>query len=376
MSGLFVDNDGKMNWKKFGYHARSAFAVLLSLAVLIGGGWAVYSKIDGAYKNMRYANDYPGPGGDPVTVTIGAGATVSSIGQALVKADVVKSVKAFTGAAQDAGDQAKFQSGEYRLRKQIPAATAVEMLLDKKNKVVRQFTVPEGMRVSDVLALISKKTGISVAALQKEAANTKALGLPKWATNPNVPEGFLFPDTYQYDANPTPAAILPRMTAEFKREAAQVDLVNKAEALGYTPLQVLTVASIVDAEVPGKYQAEVAGVIYNRLRAGLPLGLDTSVYYAVNKPATKSLTSADFKSSSPFNTFVHTGLMPGPINSPGAAALKAALNPATTDNMYFVTVNLKTGETKFAKTYDEHNTYVAQFEAWCKKNPTAGCPTS
>lgn len=376
MSGLFVDNDGKMNWKKFGYHARSAFAVLLSLAVLIGGAWFVYGKVDAAYRGIRYANDYPGPGGNDVVVTIGKGATVNGIGHALVKAGVVKSVKAFTSAASDSGDATKFQAGEYRLKTQIPGATAVAMLLDPKNKVVRQVTIPEGMRVSDVLSLISQKTGIKMSDLTKEAANTKDLGLPAWATNPNVPEGFLFPNTYQYDSSPTAAELLTTMTKQFAAESASLQLEAKAKALGYTPLQVLIVASIVQAEVPPKYQAQVAGVIYNRLKAGGPLGLDTSVYYAVNKPNTATLTPADFKSNSPYNTYTHDGLMPGPIDSPGASAISAALNPASTDAMYFVTVNLKTGETKFARTLDEHNQYVAEFESWCKKNPTPGCPAS
>lgn len=376
MSGLFVDNDGRWSWKKFGYHARSAFAVLVSLAILVGGGWVVYSKINQVYMNYRYADDYPGPGGASVNVTIPQGVTVTQIGQVLQDADVVKSVRAFTKAASDAGDTSKFQAGEFKLRKQIPAATAVTMLLDKKNRVIRQVTIPEGQWVSVTLSQISKQTGIPLADLQKEAKDSKALKLPSWATNPNVPEGFLFPDTYQYDASPTAAEILPHMTGEFVSVTDKLDLEKKAKDLGYTPLQVLTVASIVQAEVPAKYQPQVAAVIYNRLKANMPLGLDTSVHYAVNKPMNQPLSSADFKSDSPFNTYTHKGLMPGPMNSPGRSAIQAALNPAKSDALYFVTVNLKTGETKFAKTLAEHNQNVKQFESWCKANPgTAGCPT-
>ena len=376
MSGLFVDNDGRWSWKKFGYHARSAFAVLVSLAILVGGGWIVYDKVNQVYMSYRYADDYPGPGGAAVTVTIPKGATVTRIGQVLVDADVVKSVRTFTKAATDAGDTSKFQAGEFKLRKQLPAATAVSMLLDPVNKVVRRITVPEGQWASVTLSQISKQTGIPLGDLQKEAKDAKALKLPSWAKNPNIPEGFLFPDTYQYDANPTAAELLPKMTGEFLSVAKGLDLEKKAKDLGYSPLQVLTVASIVQAEVPAKYQPEVAAVIYNRLKKDMYLGLDTSVHYAVNKPMTQPLTSADFKSKSPFNTYTHKGLMPGPMDSPGRKAIQAALNPSKSDALYFVTVNLKTGETKFAGTLAEHNKNVRQFESWCKANPgTSGCPT-
>ncbi len=377
MSGLFVDNDGRWSWKKAGYRARSAFAVLLSLAILVGGGWIVYNKLDQVYMSLRYANDYPGPGGAAVTVTVPSGATVTQIGQVLVNAGVVKSVGAFTKAASDSGDATKFQAGDFKLRAKIPAATAVTMLLDPGNKVQRAVTIPEGQRVSVTLSTISKKTGIPLADLQKEAKDLKALKLPSWAKNPNAPEGFLFPDTYNYDANPTAAEILPRMTAQFVSVADSLGLEKKAKALGYTPLQVLIVASIVQVEVPPKYQPQVAAVIYNRLKQKMPLGLDTSVHYAVDKPMTQPLSSADFKNPSPYNTYVHTGLMPGPMDSPGKSALTAALNPAKSNALYFVTVNLKTGETKFASTLAEHNKNVQQFDSWCKANPgTAGCPVS
>ncbi len=376
MSGLFVDNDGRWSWKKFGYHARATFAVLLSLGILVGGGWIVYSKIDQIYMNYRYADDYPGPGGASVVVTIPQGVTVTQIGQVLVDADVVKSVRAFTKAATDAGDTSKFQAGQFRLRKQIPAATAVTMLLDRVNRVTRQVTVPPGQWASTTLSEISKQTGIRLGDLELAAKNSKALNLPSWATNPNSPEGFLFPDTYQYGANPTATQMLGQLTGEFDSVAKSLDMENKAKALGYTPLQVLTVASIVQAEVPQKYQAQVAAVIYNRLKANMNLGLDTSVHYAVGKPMNETLTSADFKSTSPFNTYTHAGLMPGPMNSPGKSAIQAALNPAKTDALYFVTVNLKTGETLFASTLAQHNQNVQKFDAWCKANPgTAGCPT-
>lgn len=374
MSGLFVDNDGKRDWKKIGYRGRSAFAVIVSLVVLIGGGWFVADKLHSAYVSYKTASDYPGPGGADVQVTIPSGSTIAQIGQVLVDAGVVKSVKAFRSAA-DNSDSNKFQAGEFKLKKEIPAATAVTMLLDPKNKVLRQVTIPEGMWVADVLKAISAKTGIPLADLKKEAAS-KDLGLPSWASAPNLPEGFLFPDTYQYDTTPTAAEILPQMVKEFNQVTGDLDFAAKAKALGYTPMQVLSVASIAQAEVPAKYQPMVAGIMYNRIKQNMPLGLDTSLHYALQLPMTKLLpANATTTIDSPFNTYKNKGFMPGAMNSPGKTAMQAALNPTKSDYLYFVTVNLKSGETKFGKTLQEHNQYVAEFNAWCKANAgTAGCP--
>lgn len=373
MSGLFVDNDGRWSWKKFGYHARATFAVLLSLGILVGGGWIVYSKIDQIYMNYRYADDYPGPGGASVVVTIPQGVTVTQIGQVLVDADVVKSVRAFTKAATDAGDTSKFQAGQFRLRKQIPAATAVTMLLDKVNRVTRQVTVPPGQWASTTLSEISKQTGIRLGDLQLAAKNSKALNLPSWATNPNSPEGFLFPDTYQYGANPTATQMLGQLTGEFNSVAKSLDMENKAKALGYTPLQVLTVASIVQAEGGRADYGNVAGAIENRLKpndqTGGLLQSDATVTYGLGTRTVQLTDAQKQDANNPYNTYVHPGLPPGPIGSPGPQAVAAAAHPTANDYLYWVTVNLDTGETKFAKTYAEHQANVAQYEQWCGANP-------
>ena len=373
MSGLFVDNDGKMNWKGVGYRARSAFAVILSLAVLIGGGWFAYSKINSAYQAYKTADDYPGPGVKDIVVTIPRGSTTTDIGNILIDQGVVKSMKAFKNAASDQ-DMTKVQAGRYKLKTELPAATAITMLLDPKNRVRVTVTIPEGLWLAQQFTTISKSTGIKVPDLQAEAKKTADLGLPSWAKG-NA-EGFLFPDTYEVDTSPTAGELLPTMVDEFNSVSKSLDFENKANAMKHTPLQVLTVASIVQAEVGNspKYMPQVASVLYNRLKAGQKLELDTTVHYAVQKAMNVTLTSADMTNPSPYNTYVHNGLPPGPINAPGKAAMQAALNPSSTDYLYFVTVNLKTGETRFAKTYAEHQKNVALFNAFCKATPMAGCP--
>lgn len=376
MSGLFV-NDHEDERREKASRLRSAFAVALSLIVLLGGLGYAGHRIDGAWNNYKASKDYQGHGDKVVEVEIPQGATVSQIGSILVNNEVVKSTSGFVNAVSDAGASAKMQPGGYNLHQHIPAKQAVQEMLDSKNRIDRQFTVPEGMWVSDVLPLIAKKTGISLADLQKVAKDKDALDLPSWDTAPNSPEGFLFPDTYQYDKTPTAQEVLGAMTTEFNQVAGDLNLQTGAQQLGYTPQQVLTVASILEAEVPARYQAHVAGIIYNRLKKHMILGLDSSSHYSLKIPMNKLLPSNFRDDPSKFNTYGHQGLPPGPIDSPGKAAIQAALQPEQSDDLFWVAVNLQTGETAFAKDQAGQDANTKKFEAWCKANNNpSGCGAS
>lgn len=374
MSGLFADNFEDRR-KEMGHRARSAFAVIVSLAVLLGGlGYGGY-RLRGVYNNYLGPKDYEG-GGDAkvVAVEVPQGASVSQIGSLLVDNGIVKSTSAFVSAVNASGNAAKLQPGTYDLHQHIPAATAVQEMLDPKNRANHQFTVPEGMWASDVLPIIAKRTGLKLADLQRVAKSKQLLELPSWDTATNTPDGFLFPDTYQIPASPTAQGVLVQMTTEFKQVSDDLDLVNKSKAMGYTPLQVLTVASILEAEVPLRYQAHVAGIIYNRLRKNMALQLDSTSHYAAKIPMNKLLPKDFTQIDTPFNTYYNRGLPPGPIDSPGKAAIQAALAPQQSDDLYWVAVNLNTGETAFAKDLSGQATNVARFNQWCKSNNyPSGC---
>ena len=129
---------------------------------------------------------------------------------------------------------------------------------------------------------------------------------------------------------------------------------------------VLIVASIIEREVfRSEDRAKVARVFYNRLKKGMPLQSDATVAYAVKKTGTIWTTAAERKNKSPYNTYLHKGLPPGPITAPAKAALEAAVNPEEGDWLYFVPVNLDTGETKFTNNYDDHLKALAELQAWC-----------
>jgi UPF0755 protein len=373
VSDLF-DEDGKVDGAEVGRRIRSGIAVLLALAVLVGGGWYGATKGYAAYMNWRQTSDYIGNGVDDVQITIPSGASVTDMGLILVKADVVKSTKAFQTAAAAQAKSTAIQPGTYKMKTHLPAAAAVARLIDPATyKVVKRVLIREGLRLTAMVPVLAKGTGLTEDQLNAVLKDPTTLGLPAYANN--NPEGFLFPDSYEVADKPDALATLKAMVAEFNTVAASEDLVNRAAVLGYTPLQVLTVASIIEAEVNRpEDRPMVARAIYNRLQGktetGQPmkLQLDSTVIYANGGGGTLTTTDAQRALDSAYNTYKIDGLPPGPINSPGKSAIEAALSPADGTWIYWVVVNPVTGETKFASTLAEHQTNVAQFQAWCQAN--------
>lgn len=367
MSPGLIDNDSKLDWRKVGYYGRSAFAVLLSLAVLVGGGWFVYTKVTDAYIAWRTEDDYLGEGTDPVQVVIPSGATITQIGDILVEAEVVKSTRTFRQVAQRSGESDKLQAGRFNLKKQLPAETAFAMLLDPANQERLLITFPEGTTAAEQAAIITAKLEIPAADVAAGAADTSIFALPAYAGGKL--EGFLFPSTYAVGEPPKASNIFATQVKQFGVVAEEISLEGRAAEMSVAPLDVVTIASIIASEVSeAEDQPKVAAVIYNRLEQGMPLQMDSTVHYAVGKTGRVTTTAEDRAVDSPYNTYLNTGVPPGPISNPGKTALEAALSPADIASLYFVTVDLDTGETRFADTLEEHNANVALFQAWCQAN--------
>jgi UPF0755 protein len=310
--------------------------------------------------------DYTGEGSGSVIVEVQKGATITDIAGTLADADVVKSTEAFIEAAADNPEATSIQAGLYDMRKQMSAQSAVELMLaTDPNEVGTRVTIPEGRPSNEVLDAIAEQTDFSRAQLQKAYDNTQALGLPAYA-NDN-PEGYLFPATYQVKPDMTATDLLSTMVDEFKKRADAMDLEGRAQALGMSPHDIVTVASLIQGEARHiEDMPKVASVTYNRLDIGMRLQFDSTNRYAVDTLGVEAPGGDIIDIDSPYNSYDHTGLPPSPINNPGEDALEAALNPADTDYLYFVTVNLKTGETKFAETLAEHEQNVAEYQAYCE----------
>lgn len=344
-------------------------AVLLALAVLVGGGYLAYSYGMSAIKDrLSGPEDYSGEGTGRVLVEVRDGDAATDIGRTLRAKDVVKSVQAFTDAARQDNKSVGIQVGFYTLKKQMSAKSALEVLVDPANRMRSVVTVPEGFTLDQIVETLAKKTDFSKKQYRKVLAAPSSIGLPSYAKG-NA-EGYLFPATYELPPNSTPKSILTLMVKRWSQAAEKADLEGAAEKLGYTPAQLMTVASLVEAESNRDAdRGKVARVVYNRLEGdatGKLLQIDATVNYAIDRDLGVALTTDDLAVDSPYNTYQNPGLPPTPIEAPGDAAIAAAAHPTDGPWIYYVTVNLRTGETKFTENYDTFLKYKAEFKEYCR----------
>ena len=333
--------------------ARRPITIVVSLLVLAGivggivvGGQWLFTKIN------PVAEDYTGQGTGDVQVRVATGDSLTAIGRTLVEADVIASTGPFVDAAQANPASTGIQPGVYGMRLQMSGQAALDLLLAPDTRLFSRVTIPEGFTVTQVLDRLSESTDTPIADLQAAAADTASLGLPSWSTGQL--EGFLYPATYDFEPETTPTEMLQRMVAQFTQETASIDFESRAAAIGRTPYEVLTIASMIQSEtLQDAERVDVSQVIYNRLAQGIPLGIDATTAYGLGKNG-NDLTTADLQSDNPFNTRNRLGLPPTPISSPGAPSLEAALAPSTGDLLFYVLEDAE-GNHFFTNNIDDFN---------------------
>lgn len=339
-------------------------AVILALVVFV----LVVLGIGGLLlRQVVLANsaDYSGDGTGEVVVQVLEGQTLSEIGETLKEAGVVASARSFINAA--AGDERAqtIGPGYYRLSTRMSGDAALAAMLDPDNLVVTKVVLPEGLRGDQVVRRLAQASDIPETRFEAAIADAGQLGLPKFAKG-NA-EGFLFPATYQFPPGDSARDMVEALITRYNEAAAAMDFVARSKPTGYSPYEVMIIASLVQAEGHPDDYDQVARVIYNRLAAGMPLQLDATVNYAL-KSSDINLSRREIATRSPYNTYRHKGLPPTPINQPGEAAMAAALKPAKGDWLFFVTVNPDTGETKFTKRYKEFLKFKKEFEDYIAEN--------
>lgn len=317
-------------------------AVAAAAVVVVAGAttWWLHSQVD--------------PGGRPgarVAVTIPKGASTTRIGAILASAGVIRSGSLFPFYVKVMGDGPLYP-GTYHLRRGSSYGSVASALESGPPVVVERLTVPEGYTVAQIAAAVAALPKLHLSAARFLAAASS--GEVRSAYEPagvDDLEGLLFPATYQVRQGETEAQVLRAMVSAFDQRAAEAGLTRGAYALGLTPYQVVTVASIVEreAKVPSD-RGPVASVLYNRLRAGMPLGADsTQTYWLRRQDPGVDPTPAQLDQPSPYNTRLNKGLPPTPISDPGMASLEAALHPPSTPYLYFVEVQ-PDGKLGFAST--------------------------
>ena len=305
--------------------------VVIAAAVFFGGRWVVGE----VGSRLGSAPDYPGPGTGSVVFEVKTGATSTEIGRDLKVHGVVKSVDAFNDAARSNDKARNIQVGFYQLKKQMKASEALDVLVDPANLMQNIVVVPEGARVRNIVKTIAAKTDIPQRAVTRALANPASIGLPPEAKG--NPEGYLYPATYSVPPNQTAVGLLRQMVDKRVESEKLQGLAAASAKLGYTPEQILTVASILEYEANrSEDYPKVARVLYNRLDKGLPLQLDSTVSYVSGRSGDVWTTAAERGDNTEYNTYKHTGLPPGPIGSPGEETVKAALHPAQGNWLYFL----------------------------------------
>ena len=293
-----------------------------------------------------------------VTIRVQAGMTTGDIAGILWDRGLIRDKTAFLVAAKRAGLDKSLQAGEYELSRSMDVRRMIEIMA-KGETVYAQFTVPEGYTVEQIAALLEEK-GLA----RKERFLSLAQTYAPFDREPARPgvkyraEGFLFPETYRINKGTGEEEILQTMAREFQKRFTP-ELQEKARASGLSTYEVIVLASLIEreAQLPQE-RSMVARVFLNRLQLEMPLQSCATIQYILGYPK-EELTIADTQLPSPYNTYLHQGLPPGPVANPGLAAIEAALNPAAGDWLYFV-VDGKTGGHRFSRTLAEHEAAIGQ----------------
>jgi UPF0755 protein len=326
-------------------HPFRIFAVIAALFVL----WFLYALFQ----------PFHGDGSGRVQVTIPKGSSVSEVGDLLGDKGVIDSSTMFQIRVTLAGKRSDLYAGHFTLKHNMSYGAAIDALSKPPVKRVTTVTIPEGYSRPQAAQLV-EEDGVP-GSYTKATVHSKYLNPAKYGGKKakNL-EGFLFPDTFEMKPKAPVADLVQLQLQDFKRRIKGVNM-GYAKSKNLTVYDVLTIASMVEREagVP-KQRKLVASVIYNRLHEGMPLGIDATIRFATGN-YTKPLTESELATESPYNTRTNTGLPPGPINSPGLAAIEAAAHPAKTGYLFYVNDPNGCNELSFSKTEAEFEEDVAKY---------------
>ena len=301
--------------------------------------------------------DYPGPGTGEVIITVPEGAGPRSVATQLQEKKVVANADTFLRDFLASGGA--LAPGEFTMRNEMKNSDAVAVLLNKDQGKVMYFALSAGLRIGESLQAISEGTGVPVSELKALNESPAQFGVPAKAKNL---EGFLAPGEYRFPLGTPAKDVLQKLVTTTLDELKSQGVTDPAKQY-----DVVTVASIVQAEGGQAEYGDVAGAIYNRLKPnntetnGL-IQSDATVTYGLGIKSFHIDEDQKADKSNPYNTYANQGLPVGPIGSPGKTAIDAAAKPKTNEYLYWVTINLDTKETLFSKTLAEHNTYVARVQ--------------
>lgn len=310
---------------------------------------------------LLYQPFHGNPSSASKTITIAPGSGISEVAAKLDREGIISGATRFSIRARLSGDVGAIQAGQFLMQEGMSYGDALDILTGRARVKGDRVTVPEGLARDEIAPVVAKAgvTGSYMAASKSSPKlSPSAWGAPKGASL----EGFLYPDTYELSPPPTSTALVESQLEAFKREFATVDMA-RARSKNLTPYDVLTIAAMVERETAvAKERPLVAAVIWNRLKARIPLGIDATTRYQFRN-WTRPLLASELASDSKWNTRNRQGLPPGPIGNPGIASIKAAANPAAVAYLFYVVKPWTCGEHTFSTSQAEFDKAVTAYNS-------------
>ena len=318
---------------------------MIFLVLLIGGfGYLAW---------WNWATEPYSTSGNSEKITIASGTTASQLAEELQQRQLIRSAFAFVYLARKQQTDFKIYVGDYLLSPTMSPDEIIKILLKSSALADIRVTIPEGYSTEQIIGLlvskgIGSKEEFTKVVMEDSFPYPFLQGAPKGI---HRLEGYLFPNTYAIDSKTSPHAVIDMFLQQFAKELTPA-VQKHLDTMKLTVPQWVTIGSLVEKEaVKESDRPLIASVIMNRLKSNQPLQIDATIQFLLGTPKPK-LYNKDLQIPSPYNTYLHLGLPPGPIANPGHASLQAALDPAQTDFLYYVAK--KDGYHVFAKTYAQH----------------------
>jgi UPF0755 protein len=284
-----------------------------------------------------------------------SGMTLKQVSQELLGQNLIRSANAFQAIALIQDKEKLIKVGEYYISPSMPAAEILQRITSGKT-VLHSVTIPEGYRITEIANLLEKRNLVDKNIFLQQAKNVQLME----GVSTGSLEGYLFPDTYHFGKRTTEAIIIKKMVETFKERALKQEFLKRAGDMGFSYHEIITLASLIEKET-GKdsERKQISSVFHNRLKKNMLLQTDPTVIYVIDM-FDGNIRKRDLKIDSPYNTYLYKGLPPGPIANPGLKSIIAALYPANTSNLYFV--SKQDGSHKFSATLNEHNRAVQKYQ--------------
>ncbi|MDQ4126666.1 MAG: endolytic transglycosylase MltG [Actinomycetota bacterium] len=342
--------------KKTRRRRRRSFGPTLFALLLLGAAFGAFYLV---YTGTR--GERPPSSDGPAKVEVVKGDTLTDVAAKLEGAGVIENAFVFKTQARIEGYEAEIKTGHYTFEPGRESEEILEKLTEGEAVPTIAVTIPEGLTLGETARTVAAGTDVTTAEFERAARETDYgyafLEDPAIKTT----EGYLFPRRYDFEKGVTAPQVVDRLLGQYLLETEGLDIAGGKRRHGLTEHELVTVASLIEKESANAEERPViASVIYNRLRRDMPLQIDATVQYALERPK-ENLSLADLRTPSPYNTYEHAGIPPGPICSPSRQSLEAAINPEQTDYLYYV-----------LKANDREHFFTGDYDAFLREKAEAG----